>query len=229
MKKINIVELFCGSGILTQTFKDKGHATFTVDIRKRKGICEPDLRKNIQLITLQDIPFEKCHVLWASPPCDVWSYASNNFHWDEWGYPKTMKCLESIKLIKKCLELIEQISPDYFFIENPRGRLRYFPPLLEFLRLNGGVINSLTLSRYGFNTTKPTNIFTNAIDWQPLPMDDYGRGAKVLAKLDNMTRCSRQKLPRPLAEEILQYCENKYQVLYETVKPEPSVHDKGGL
>ncbi len=150
----------------------------------------------------------------TSPPCDVWSYAANNFHWDEWGYPKTMKCLESIQLIKKCLELIKKISPEYFFIENPRGRLRYFPPLLEFLRMNGGVTKSLTLSSYGFNTTKPTNIFTNAWDWHTLPMDAYGRGAKVEANLDNMTRCSRQKLPRPLAEAILQYCENKYQVLY---------------
>ncbi len=226
---MNLVEFFCGSGIISRTFKDKGHATFSIDIRKRKGICEPDLRKDIMEVSIQDIPFEKCHVLWASPPCDVWSYASNDFHWDKWGYPKTMKCLESIKIIKKCLELIEQISPDYFFIENPRGRLRNNPIMKDFLKRNEGMTESLTLSSYGFDTTKPTNIFTNAIDWQPLPMDAYGRGAKVLAKLDNMTRCSRQKVPRPLAEEILQYCENKYQVLYETIKPCSGMHDKEGL
>ena len=86
--------------------------------------------------------------------------------------------------------------------------------MIDFLGRNKGLIKSLTLSSYGFNTTKPTNIFTNAIDWQPLQMDAYGRGAKARHSLDNMTRCSKQKLPRPLAEEILRYCENKYHVLY---------------
>jgi len=229
MSKKNFIELFSGSGIVTRTFERAGYNVFSVDIRKRKGICEPHLRKSILQLSSQDIPFEKCHILWASLPCDVWSYASHDFHWDKWGYPKTIKCLENIKLLKKCLELIDKLSPDYFFIENPRGRLRSCPILLDFLKRNSGIEKSLTLSSYGFPTTKPTNIFTNAIEWQPLPMDPYGRGAEVHARLDNMTRCSKQKVPRPLAEEILQYCENKYQVLYEVIKPEPGVHDKAGL
>ena len=205
---MNVIELFSGSGTISEVFKEAGHTVFSVDIRKRKGICEPDLRKNIMHLTTQDIPFEKCHVLWASPPCDVWSYAAGSLHWDKWGYPKTVKCLEHIKLIKKCLELIEQISPEYYFIENPRGRLRKCPIMLDFLKQNQGMEKSLTYSSYEFSTTKPTNIFTNAINYHPKKMHRFGRGAKVQHRFDNLTLCSKQKVPRPLAEEILKYCEN---------------------
>lgn len=213
---MNVVELFSGSGTFTDIFKSAGHNTFSIDLRKRKGVCEPDLRKDIMQLTSQDIPFNKCHVLWASPPCDVWSYASNDFHWDEFGYPKTIKCLKHIQLLNKCLELIEQISPEYYFIENPRGRMRKSPMIKQFLSRTSGSIKSCTLSSYGFPTTKPTNIFTNAIGWIPRKMHAFGRGAKVRYRFDNITKCSRQKTPRPLAEDILAFCEGrKYQVLLQ--------------
>ena len=177
--------------------------------RKRKGVCEPDLRANILDITSHDIPFKKCHVLWASPPCDVWSYAANSFHWTKENLPRTKKCLEHIEILNKCLVLIEELSPCYFFIENPRGRLRHYPSLKRFLKKYLAVTKTLTLSAYGFPTTKPTNIFTNAVDYIHKPMDKFGRGAKVQHKFDNLTKCQRQETPQLLAEEIRLYCEKE--------------------
>ena len=65
---MNIVELFSGSGTISKEFKAAGHNVFSIDIRKRKGICEPSLRKDILEVTIRDIPFDKIDVVWASPP-----------------------------------------------------------------------------------------------------------------------------------------------------------------
>jgi hypothetical protein len=203
---MNFVELFCGFGIVTSSFRDAGFQTWKTDIRKRKGICEPDLRKNILQLKRSEIPFKKIHVLWASPPCDVWSYASGNFHWNSDGSPKTEKCKEHIDILKKTLELIEEISPDIFLIENPRGRLRNFPFFVKWLKKNYAVEKTLTYSSYGFPATKPTNIFTNARDISFKQLDRFGRGAKRYFKLDNISVCQKQKVPGALSKTIVRYC-----------------------
>lgn len=204
---MNIVELFSGSGTISKEFEKAGHKVFSVDIRKRKGICEPSLRKNIMQLKREDIPFKKCHVLWASPPCDVWSYASGSFHWNQDGTPKTKKCLEHINILHKCLNLIDELSPGYFFIENPRGRLRKYPSILAFLDKWSGTTKYLTYSSYGFPTTKPTNIFTNALNFNTRTPDPFGRGAKVQHSFDNLTKCQKQKVPGTLAKELVTFCE----------------------
>lgn len=207
----NFVELFCGYGVVTETFKKEGFNTWKTDIRKRKGVCEPDLRKNILQLTAREIPFKKVHVLWASPPCDVWSYASGDFHWNENGSPKTEKCQEHIKILKKTLELIDELNPEVWFIENPRGRLRSFPLFVRWLKKHHVVTKTLTYSSYGFPSPKPTNIFTNASDIEFKELDKFGRGAKVDFKLDNISVAQKQKVPGLFAEEILKYVRGFFQ------------------
>ena len=209
---MNVVELFCGSSTFSNYFKERGHNVFSVDIRKRKGVCEPDLRKDVLDLKIEDIPFDRVDVLWASIPCDVWSYASGDFHWNEDGTPKTDKCKLHIKLLEYSLQFIELLSPGYFFIENPRGKMRFNKCMLDFLKRNGGVEKTITLSSYGFSTTKPTNIFTNALDWKNKELDSFGRGAKVPGTFSNLTKCQRQKTPRALVEEIYFYLESKAHV-----------------
>ncbi len=208
---MNFVELFCGFGIVTSSFQKAGFQTWKTDIRKRKGVCEPTLRKNILQLKREDIPFENVHVLWASVPCDCWSYAGGSFHWNKDGTPKTEKCQEHIELLKKTLKLIDEIKPDIFFIENPRGKLRNFKPFLEWLERNSAVIKILTYSSYGFPATKPTNIFTNARDISFKELDKFGRGAKTNFKLDNISVCQKQKVPEALAEDIVKYVREIFQ------------------
>lgn len=123
---------------------------------------------------------------------------------------KQKKCLEHIEILKKTLELIDEIRPDIFFIENPRGKLRYFRPFVEWLKKHHGVSKTLTLSSYGFSATKPTNIFTNARDIEFKELDRFGRGAKINFKLDNVSVCQKQKTPALLAENIVKYVRGFY-------------------
>lgn len=206
---MNFIEFFCGYGVITEEFKKAGFNTWKTDIRKRLGVCEPNLKINILQLNLEVIPFKKVNVLWASIPCNIWSYAGGNFHWNKEGTPKTKKCIEHLEILKKTLELIDEISPDFFFIENPRGRLRFYPFFVEWLNKHHAVTKTLTMSSYGFRATKPTNIFTNAIDIQFKELDRFGRGAKSNFKMDNISVCQKQKTPQPLAEEIVKYVRGK--------------------
>lgn len=206
---MNIVELFSGSGNISKAFKEKGHNTFTVDIRKRKGICEPDLRKDIMHLKKKDIPYRKIHILWLSPPCDVWSYAAGSTHWTKDNCPKTEKCRAHIELMRHCLKIIDLIRPGYFFIENPRGKLRYYPEFREFLRKHHAITKTVTFSSYGFSCIKPTNVFTNALDYSPRRCDRFGRGAKQKAIMANISKCKKQTIPVEFAKELVAFCEYK--------------------
>lgn len=204
---MNILELFSGSGTISKEFESMGHNVFSIDIRKRKGICEPSLRKSILQVSLKDIPFEKVDVVWASPPCDVFSKAAANFHWDKEGKPKTEKCLEHLRLLRKTLKLIEKIDPDYFFIENPDGKMKYRKELVNFLIRNHGKTIKVNYRDYGFSTLKPTTIFTNALDYFGKSVQDTSKEKNVVL-FDNLTKCQRQSIPPELAREIREYCEN---------------------
>jgi site-specific DNA-cytosine methylase len=206
---MNVVELFSGSGTLSKEFRDAGHNVFSIDIRKRKGICEPDLKKNILHLLRKEIPFEKVDVVWASPPCDVFSKASGGFHWTAEGLPKTEKCMLHIQILKKSLALIQKLNPTIFFIENPDGKMKYRNELVSFLIKNEGMTKKLFYSNYGFPLPKPTNLFTNALDFKPRKnsLDTFAKSSAVI--FDNLTKCQRQAIPRELAKHILEYCESK--------------------
>lgn len=200
------IELFCGSGNITRAFADSGFETWKTDNRKRKGVCEPDLKIDFNNLSSSLIPFKKVNVLWAGVPCTAFSFAGGAFYYKNGQYKENAKPF--IELLEKCLELIEEINPDFYFIENPRGRMQYNKSLTDFLQRTGGVKKLITLSSYGHSTTKPTHIFTNAVNWEPQKLDGYGRGNKNkgAALFDNMTLVKRQSTPYNLGKEIAEFC-----------------------
>lgn len=205
---LNFIELFCGSGTLTKTFNSAGWQTFSVDMRRRRGICEPTLKADVTKLSKASFPFDKINVVWASIPCTAFSYAAGN-----WYYHKKQpnpEALKFIKLLNKSLGLIRDLCPDVYFIENPRGQLRYEKSIHDFLVDTGGMIKNTSLGAYGFPTTKPTDIFTNALDLNLRRSLPFGRGAKCAQVFSNMTVVKRQATPQDLANEILQYCNQKY-------------------
>ena len=220
---MKIVELFSGSGTLSKEFEDAEHEVFSIDIRKRKGVCEPSLRKDILQVSIRDIPFDEVDVIWASPPCDVFSKASGGFHWTKDDQPKTEKCHVHLQILKKCLVLIEKLKPKIFFIENPDGKMKFQKEMISFLVRNEGMIKKINYSAYGFQLPKPTNLFTNALDFKPKTIQDtfdkdqgtFDEKDRTTSQktnqliFDNMTKCQRQKIPKPLARHILEYCTGK--------------------
>lgn len=221
-KSIQGFELFAGSCSLSKALKSKGVQCTSVDIRKRKGICEPDLRLDIQKVSssllMENYLDHNVNFMWLGLPCDIWSYASGGFHLDADFKPKTQKAIEHIQLLNKCQDLIDEINPDIFFIENPRGKLRHYPPFIEWLKNNQAFELQLTMSSYGFPTTKPTSIFTNATGLKFKQLDSFGRGAKCLSKFDNLTTCQRQKYPVQFVDFIADFiCNYNFPTFEKTI------------
>lgn len=202
------VEFFCGHGNISSSLKEQGFQTWKTDIRYRKGKCTPDYNCDILNLKRSDIPFDKIDVAWASIPCDVFSHASGDYYLTDYG-KLGENALHFIKLLKKTVALFEEMQPALWFIENPKGRMRYQKTMVDFLARNNGTIKECTLSSYGFPTTKPTDIFTNAYSWQPLPMDKFGRGAKCMPVFNKMTKCQRQETPWNLCKSISMFCREK--------------------
>jgi hypothetical protein len=200
-----LIELFCGHGEVTRAFRSAGHHAYSYDIRKRKGICEPSLREDIMKLQRTDFPHE-VDVVWASPPCTSFSYGAGNFYYKK-GKPNK-EAINYIQLLRKTLKLIHELRPVYYFIENPRGRMRYNKDMIDFLAKHDGCIKPLTLSSYGFPTIKPTDIFTNCHAFIPRQMDPYGRGHKNPTgwDLSQLTVSSAQRTPPELALDILNVC-----------------------
>ena len=117
---MKVLELFSGTKSFTKVAKEKGCETFTIDILEE---FKPNLLKDLLEVRAEDIPF-KPDVIWASPPCKTWSIASCYYHWNKDRTPKTDQAKTGIKLLKHTLALIDELKPKYFFIENPRGKLR---------------------------------------------------------------------------------------------------------
>lgn len=92
-------------------------------------------------------------------------------NWTHDHQPKTPKAQLAQELAIQTLNVIHYLQPRYFFIENPRAKLRKMP-FMETNPLNGGFMDRCTVwyCHYGELRAKPTDIWTNALDfWSPQP------------------------------------------------------------
>lgn len=199
------IDVFCGSGYFSKVARSYGYEIISIDNRRRKGVCEPTLKLDISKVPSSFFQNLNPSVMWFGLPCDIWSNASGGFHLDKDFNPKTEKAKNHLELLDKVFEIIKVSSPGYFFIENPRAKLKYYPGLLQFLKDTDSVIRECTLSSYGFPTTKPTIIITNFKGLKLKELDPFGRGAKnkVPGIFNNLTKVQRQSTPVLLIKDIL--------------------------
>ena len=99
-------------------------------------------------------------VIWASPDCTTYSFAAISYHRTKYETtgslnPKTEYAKFCDKANRHLINLISQLKPKYWFIENPRGGLRK----MEFMQ--GLPRYTITYCQYGDFRQKPTDIWTN--------------------------------------------------------------------
>jgi hypothetical protein len=71
------------------------------------------------------------------------------------GFPTTSKTYIGLALAYKCVELIRELKPKYWIIENPRAGLRsvwFMKPLEK---------STVSYCQYGFKNMKPTDLWNN--------------------------------------------------------------------
>jgi hypothetical protein len=142
------LDLFCGLGGFSAAFEDADQwDVVTVDIEER---FDPDIQADVMELRPDDLP--NADVVLASPPCDVFSLANTrDRYWDDvHPVPTDEKSREHVALVFHAVGLIRALAPDYWFLENPRGRLRWFLDEPQA---------TVTYCQYGEDYQKPTDLW----------------------------------------------------------------------
>lgn len=212
MSDYDVLDLFCGLGGFSQAFEDSERWTVTtVDIEER---FEPDIVADV--FDLRPSDFEQqFDVVLAGHPCTVFTPARNMAEGGDEAWqgdtPATDFSQDMVALANHTLGLIHGLAPEYWFVENPIGRLR---------NIIGEPTATITQCQYGRPYQKPTDLWG---DHPPMTYRRCSPGAVchettssytadesqprlgVLAKRDDPAE--RAMLPYELSESIRDACE----------------------
>ena len=216
---MKVLELFAGERCISKAFEAKGHETFTVEWDKsHEGIS---LYADVSKLTAQEIldKFGRPDVIWLSPECTTYSVAGISHHRKKnpvTGVPEPIS--DYAKFCDECnqhvLELIKELNPKFYFIENPRGAMRKMPWMQDLPRY------TVTYCQYTKDLPleqrrmKPTDIWTNHPDPKFKPACKNGDPCHVPAPRGSQTGTQgikgvrdRSLIPKELCEHIVEICE----------------------
>ena len=150
------VDLFSGTGSATKAFRESNDwKVFAVELNPNNDFDSDriDLEKDIMDVNPEELP-NKVDFVWASPPCTDFSVACMSDKWTKKGLPKVDTVPNSVAIVYKTLYLIREMNPDYWFMENPRGKMRKVTPdSLSEIRY------TITYCQYGDDRMKPTDLW----------------------------------------------------------------------
>lgn len=209
---MKVLELFAGTRSIGKAFEKHGHEVYSIEWNK--DFDNIDWYEDIDKITAQDIidRFGHPDVIWASPDCTSYSLAAISHHRTknkETGNldPITDYAKFCDKVNAHVIDLIHELNPNYFFIENPRGGL------CNMTFMQGIPKYLVTYCQYGDTRMKPTHIFTNYPDPQ---FKHCKNGDPCHEKAPRGSRTGtqgikgsvdRSRIPDKLCEYIVELCE----------------------
>ena len=157
-----VVEMFAGTRSIGKEFEKRGHKVYSIEWNK--DFENIDLYADIGTLTKEDIlnltGGVTPDVIWASPDCTTYSLAAIRYHrrknpiTDE---PEPISDYAKFcdKVNSHVIELIKELNPKFYFIENPRACLK------KMLFMKDLPCYYITYCTYGARYMKPTNIWTN--------------------------------------------------------------------
>lgn len=211
---MKILELFAGTRSISKAFERRGHETYSVEWNK--DFENITLYEDINNLTVERI-IELCHgvpqVIWASPDCTTYSVAAISHHRtrnEQTGNLDPKTAYATFCDVTNChvLDLIRELKPKYYFIENPRGGLRK----MDFMK--GLPRYTVTYCQYGDTRMKPTDIWTNHPNPNFKPPCKNGMPCHVSAPRGAKTGTQgikgsalRSQIPDALCDHIVKICE----------------------
>ena len=208
-----VLDLFCGTKSIARAFEARGHKAYTVDWDKS---FNPSLSADIGTLTAEDI-IKLCggvpDVIWASPDCTTYSVAAISKHRRKEADGNLTPISDYAKrcdgINEHLIDLIKELNPKYWFIENPMAGMRK----MGFMK--GLPRYTVTYCQYGEKRQKPTDIWTNHPNPKFKPPCNRGepcheaapRGARTGTQgLKN--KVEKAKIPVMLCEHIVDICES---------------------
>jgi len=205
---MKVLELFAGSRSFGKAAESLGFKVFSSDINNFENI---NYTVDILNFDINKVPFVP-DVIWASPPCTTYSIAAISHHRPK-NKPLSDFAKKSDLIVKKTLQIIKELNPKFWYIENPRGMLRKQDFMLGIPK------TTVWYCTYGDTRAKPTDIWTNNLrsllnpeGWQPRPECYNGnknchheaapRGSRTGTQ-GIKGNYNRSKIPKELCLEIL--------------------------
>ena len=146
---LRLLELFSGTGSIGRAFEVQGWEVISIDTDPQ---AQATFRQDISRWDCASLLGKKIHVIWASPPCTNYSALRKSTEEDR---------LDSDELVRRTLEIAEELGNPPIFIENPwTGKLKS-RGLLDRLKLQ-----KVDYCTFGMPYRKRTAIWTNT-DWTP--------------------------------------------------------------
>ena len=214
---MKVLELFAGTRSIGKAFEEKGHEVFSVEWDK--NFENIDLYKDIGQLTAREIldSFGRPDVIWASPDCTSYSVAGISHHRRKNSETGSLDPISDYAKFcdtvnQHTLELIKELNPKFYFIENPRGGMRKMDWIKEYPRY------TITYCQYGDTRMKPTDIWTNHPNPKFKPMCKNGDPCHVSAPRGARTgtqglkgAIERSKIPTDFCRHIVNICEEGLQ------------------
>lgn len=216
---MKVLELFAGTRSIGKAFEKQGHEVYSIEWNK--DFDNIDWYEDIGKITAKDIidRFGHPDVIWASPDCATFSIAAISHHRRK--NPETGNLDPISDYAKFCdkvdqhvLQLIEELQPKYWFIENPRGGLRKMTWMQELPRYTLTYCKYETDKPISERRMKPTDIWTNHPNPNFIPPCKNGDPCHAPAPRGSRTgtqgikgSVDRSRIPDKLCEYIVELCE----------------------
>ena len=209
---MKVLELFAGTRSISKAFEARGHQTFSVEWDR--DFQNIDLYADVLTVTPYMIldRFGRPDVIWASPDCTTYSIAAISHHRRREPSGNLAPVSDYAKFCDRVNlhvhNLIMDLSPKVWFIENPRGGMRK----MDFM--SGLQRYTVTYCQYGDTRMKPTDIWTNHPDPKFKPPCHNGDTCHVSASRGARTgtqglKGSRERsvIPEALCQHIVDICE----------------------
>jgi len=201
---MRILELFSGTGSVSKVCKELNYEVISVDISSKYHT--PTILANIMEWDYKTFPTGHFDMIWASPPCQTFSYLRHCHigrtlkHSKE---PFTMEQLindietKGLPILRKTQEIIEYFKPTYWFIENPVGRMQNYINNVKPYR-----VDYCAYADWGYK--KPTHIWTNKVF---IPKVCFHKKHKINighpAETESLTLANRYRVPPNLIKELI--------------------------
>tara|TARA_R100001129_G_scaffold21258_1_gene13564 strand:- start:5290 stop:5958 length:669 start_codon:yes stop_codon:yes gene_type:complete len=208
---INVLELFSGTKSVGKVCDSLGWNSVSVDL-----LLPADHQVDIMNFDYKQYPKDYFDIVWASPPCTLYSKLQDSFIgrmrkgeiFTKEIQEKEMN--EADKLVLKTLEIIEYFDCEYWFMENPQtGKLK-----------NREVVKGLPFydvdycmySDWGYK--KRTRIWTNKKDWNNKLCDGSGSCGNMVGSLHKTNLGNADRFKRANIKNVKKYSGTSQQDRY---------------
>lgn len=200
------LELFCGTKCVGKELEKLGYEVISLDFEEK---FEPTICEDITKWDYEAYDPLEFDIIWASPECKTFSIASGGKHrlkTDIMGF--TQAAEEGNKMIDSMLEIMKYFKPKKWFVENPRGLLKYYPAMKVL-----GEPTLVFYGNHGWAHPKPTHIWSNVKLWddekKPIMSPDLWyrdtRGNVRYKAFARSNHTVRSKIPQSLIKKLLTY------------------------